>query len=346
MFFTSDNASGAAPDIMAALTRANTGYARGYGADDIMARVTGQIRTLFDAPQAAVYLVATGTAANALALANYIQPYQAVFAHQSAHIAVDECGAPEFFTNGAKLIAVAGDHGKMTPDTLADALARIGTGGVHGVQRGILSITNLTEAGTLYSATEIAQLSAIAKSYNLPVHMDGARFANAFAAQQMSQPNLKPADVTWRAGIDILSFGGTKNGCLGVEAVVMFDPAKAWDFELRRKRGGHLFSKHRYLSAQIEAYLTDDLWLRLAMAANQMGAKLAAGLTLLPETKLLHPAPANMMFTEWPLGTNARAFDRGAAFYDIPSRREGARLVASWSTTDTDIDNLLAALRP
>lgn len=346
MFFTSDNASGAAPDIMAALTRANSGYARGYGADDIMARVTTQIRTLFDAPQAAVYLVATGTAANALALASYIQPYQAVFAHSAAHIAVDECGAPEFFTNGAKLIAVAGDHGKMTPDTLAKAVARIGTGGVHGVQRGILSITNLTEAGTLYSATEIAALTAVAKSYHLPVHMDGARFANAFVAQQMTNPTLKPADVTWRAGIDILSFGGTKNGCLGVEAVVMFDPAKAWDFELRRKRGGHLFSKHRYLSAQFEAYLTDDLWLRLAKDANSMGGMLKSGLQSMADVNLLHPSPANMLFPDWPTGTNARATARGAAFYEMSSPREGARLVTSWSTTEADIQNLLAALRP
>lgn len=341
MFFTSDNGSGAAPEIMAALTQANTGFARGYGADEIMTRVTAQIRHLFDAPEAAVYLVASGTAANALALASYIQPYHAIFAHTAAHIAVDECGAPEFFTNGAKLIPVAGDHGKMTPETLSAALSRIGNGGVHGVQRGMMSITNLTEAGTAYDPAEVAALTALAKSYHLPVHMDGARFANALVATGAS-----PADMTWRAGVDVLSFGGTKNGCLGVEAVVMFDPAHAWEFELRRKRGGHLLSKHRYLSAQFEAYLTDDLWLRLAATANDMGTKLAAGVAQLPEARLLHPAPANMMFTEWPLGTNARAFARGAAVYDIPSAREGARLVASWSTTDADVENLLAALQP
>lgn len=341
MFFTSDNGSGAAPEIMAALAQANTGFARGYGADEIMTRVTAQIRHLFDAPEAAVYLVASGTAANALALASYIQPYHAIFAHTAAHIAVDECGAPEFFTHGAKLIPVAGDHGKMTPETLSAALSRIGNGGVHGVQRGMMSITNLTEAGTAYDPAEVAALTALAKSYHLPVHMDGARFANALVATGAS-----PADMTWRAGVDVLSFGGTKNGCLGVEAVVMFDPAHAWEFELRRKRGGHLLSKHRYLSAQFEAYLTDDLWLRLAATANDMGTKLAAGVAQLPEARLLHPAPANMMFTEWPLGTNARAFARGAAFYDIPSAREGARLVASWSTTDADVENLLAALQP
>lgn len=341
MFFTSDNGSAAAPEIMAALARANTGFARGYGADEIMKRVTAQLRALFDAPEAAVYLVATGTAANALSLAAYVQPYHAIFGHAAAHIAMDECGAPEFFTHGAKLVAVPGDHGMMTPETLTAALSRIGNGGVHGVQRGMLSITNLTEAGTAYSAAQVAELAALAKSYHLPVHMDGARFANALVATGSS-----PADMTWRAGVDVLSFGGTKNGCLGVEAVVMFDPARAWEFELRRKRAGHLLSKHRYLSAQFEAYLTDDLWLRLAGTANQMGAILAQGVAALPDTKLLHPAPANMMFTDWPKGTNARAFARGAAFYDMPSAREGARLVTSWSTTEAEIDALLAALRP
>jgi threonine aldolase len=343
MFFTSDNTSGAAPEIMAALLRANTGYARGYGADDIMARVTDQIRTLFDAPDASVYLVASGTAANALALATNVQPYDAVFAHTDAHIAVDECGAPEFYTNGAKLIGVAGDHGKMTPASLTAALGKIGHGGVHGVQRGMVSITNLTEAGTAYTPAEVAALTAAAQG--LPVHMDGARFANALVATGAS-----PADMTWRAGVDVLSFGGTKNGCLGVEAVVMFDPARAWEFELRRKRGGHLLSKHRFLSAQFEAYLTDDLWLCLAGDANAMGTKLARGVQSLPGTQLLHPAPANMMFTQWPLGTNLRAMNRGAQFYPAhitpEGTSEGARLVTSWSTTDADIENLLAALRP
>lgn len=342
MFFTSDNASGAAPEIIAAVTRANEGYARSYGADEIMARVTTQIRSLFDAPEAAVYLVPTGTVANSLALALYAQPWTAIFAHPEAHIATDECGAPEFYTNGAKLVGVDGAHGKMTPETLSAALGRIGESGVHGVQRGILSITNITEAGTLYTPAEIAALTAIARAKGLRSHLDGARFANAIAAS-----GATPAEMTWQAGIDILSFGGTKNGCMGVEAVVMFDPAKAWEFELRRKRGGHLFSKHRYLSAQMEAYLTDDLWLRLATQANAMGARLAKGVAALPDARLLHPAPANMMFPEWAPGTNARAFARGAMFYPMPGAagRDTARLVTSWSTTEADVDALLNALR-
>lgn len=342
MFFASDNASGAAPEIIAALARANEGYARSYGADDVMARVTTRIRTLFDAPEAAVYLVPTGTAANALSLAIYSQPWSAIFAHPDAHIAVDECGAPEFYTNGAKMIGVDGPQGKMTPASLAQALGRIGESGVHGVQRGMLSITNLTEAGTAYTPAEIAALTALAKAKGLPCHLDGARFANALVAT-----GATAAEMTWQAGIDVVSFGGTKNGCMGVEAVVLFDPARAWEFELRRKRAGHLFSKHRFLSAQFEAYLTDDLWMRLATQANAMGARLAAGVVTLPGARLKHPAPANMMFPEWPVGTNDRAFAKGAMFYPMPapSGLEGARLVSSWSTTTAEVDGLLDALR-
>lgn len=342
MFFTSDNASGAAPEIMAALARANEGFARSYGADAIMDRVTDQMRTLFEHPEAAVFLVSTGTAANALALALYAQPWSAVFAHTDAHIAVDECGAPEFYTSGAKMVGVAGAHGKMTPHALTEALGKIGGSGVHGVQRGMLSITNVTEAGTVYTAAEVAALAAIARAHGVPSHLDGARFANAIVAT-----GATPAQMTWEAGIDVVSFGGTKNGCLGVEAVVIFDPAKAWEFELRRKRAGHLTSKHRFLSAQIEAYLTDDLWLRLATHANAMGARLAQGLDHIPGITLHHTVQANMMFPEWPAGTHARAEANGAAYHPFPATegREAARLVTSWNTPEAEVDGLLTVLR-
>ena len=343
MFFASDNGSGAAPEVIAALTRANEGYARSYGADPIMARVKTLVRQLFEAPEAEVYLVATGTAANSLAIALLTPPWAAVFAHVDAHVAMDECGAPEFFSGGAKMIPVAGAHGKMTPETLTAALSRIGEAGVHGVQRGMLTVTNVTEAGTVYTPAEIAALTAVAKSRNLPSHLDGARFANALVAT-----GATPAEMTWKAGIDILSLGGTKNGCLGVEAVVLFDPTKAWEFELRRKRAGHLFSKHRFLSAQMEAYLTGDLWLHLATQANAMGARLVEGLAQIPGTSLLHPAPANMLFPLWPIGTNDRAMTKGAIYYPMqgPEGFDHGRLVASWSTTGDDVDALLTALKP
>jgi threonine aldolase len=338
MRFASDNTSGAAPEVMAALLRANEGYDRSYGADAAMTRVTTLVRRLFQAPEAVVHLVATGTAANALAIATHCPPWGAVFCHQYAHVAEDECGAPEFYS-GAKLVLVPGDWGKMTPETLSAALARTGESGVHGVQRGMLTLTNVTEAGTVYTPAEIAALTALAKAHGLPTHLDGARFANALVATGAS-----PAEMTWQAGIDILSLGGTKNGCLGVEAVVLFEPAKAREFELRRKRGGHLFSKNRFLSAQMEAYLSDGLWLRLASHANAMGQRLAEGLTTKGAT--VPEAPANMLFPEWTPGTHDRLEAAGAHFYRLsPSEgRERARLVTSWSTTEADVDRFLAAL--
>ena len=342
MHFASDNGSGVHPDIMAAILRANDGYARSYGADAIMDRVRNRIRQLFDAPEAAVHLVATGTAANALSVALYAQPWTAVFCHEQAHVALDECGAPEFYS-GAKLALVPGAHGRMTPKTLTQALGRIGENGVHDVQRGMLSLTNVTEAGTVYTTAEIAALTALARARGLPCHLDGARFANALAAT-----GATPAEMTWQAGIDILSLGGTKNGCMGVEAVVIFDPAKAWEFELRRKRGGHLFSKHRYLSAQMDAHLTDGLWLRLATHSNTMAARLARGLAQVQGAQLLHPTEANILFPEWSPGTHDRAEAQGAVYNRHPAEpgREAARLVTSWSTTETDVDAMLEALKP
>ncbi len=348
MFFASDNASGVPPQVLAALARANDGYTKSYGADTIMDGVRARIREIFEAPEAAVYLVATGTAANSLALSIGCQPWGAVFCHRHAHVEADECGAPEFFTGGAKLVLVDGAHGKMTPDTLQAALARTGRGGVHSVQRGMLTLTNVTEAGTVYTPSEVAGLAALAHADGLPVHLDGARFANALVAG-----NASPADVTWRAGVDILSFGGTKNGLMGVEAVVIFDPAKAWEFELRRKRAGHLFSKHRFLSAQMEAYLDGDLWLTLARQANRAATRLSAEIAQVPGGTLTHPTQANMVFAGFPRALHRKAQDAGAAYYFWPFDQtlDGpddevltARLVASWSTTDADVDGFLQLL--
>jgi threonine aldolase len=337
MRFASDNTSGAAPEIMAAIVKANEGYEHSYGADAAMARVTEQVREIFEAPQAVVHLVATGTAANALAIAAHCPPWAAVFCHRHAHIAEDECNAPEFYS-GAKLVLVPGDHGKITPETLSAALSATGESGVHGVQRGMLSLTNVTEAGTVYTPAEIASLTAQARAKGLPCHLDGARFANALVAT-----GATPAQMTWKAGIDVLSFGGTKNGCLGVEGVVLFNPEKAWELELRRKRGGHLFSKHRFLSAQMEAYLSDGLWLRLAARANAMGQRLVQGLR--DRQAQVPEAPANMLFPDWAAGHHDRLEAAGAVYYRFPAPegRERARLVASWSTTEADVDRFLAA---
>lgn len=349
MFFTSDNASGVAPQVMAALAKANEGYEKSYGTDAIMDRVRAQIRAIFEAPEAAVYLVVNGTTANSLALSIGCPPWGAVFCHQAAHINVDECSAPEFFTNGAKLIGLAGPHGKITPQSLAQGIATTGQGGVHGVQRALLSLTNVTEAGTVYTPAEVGALTTLAHADGQICHMDGARFANALVTTKAT-----PAEMTWKSGIDILSFGGTKNGLMGVEAVVIFDPAKAWEFELRRKRSGHLISKHRFLSAQMEAYLDGGLWLHLAAQANAMASRLSRGITSLPGVTLTHPTEANIVFASWPRAGHNRARMAGATYHFWPSDppTDGpadeplpARLVTSWCTTESDVDTFLSSLK-
>ncbi|MFD1911696.1 threonine aldolase family protein [Halodurantibacterium flavum] len=349
MFFASDNSSPAAPEVLEAIARANEGYAMPYGNDPIMERVRSRIREIFEAPEAAVYLVATGTAANSLALAIFNPPWGSVYCHRNAHIEEDECGAPEFYMGGGKLVLLDGDHARMTPEGLEKAIGFTGRAGVHNLQKGMLSLTNATENGTIYRPGDVARLTAIARAHGLPSHMDGARFANAVVSA-----GCTPAEMTWKAGIDVLSFGGTKNGLMGVEAVVIFDPAKAWEFELRRKRGGHLFSKHRYLSAQMEAYVTDDLWLRLAGQANRAAARLSQGILSVPGASLVHPTEANAVFASWPRGGHRKAQEAGAAYYFWPFNQSldgpdheplSARLVCSWSTTDQDVDRFLELIR-
>lgn len=337
MFFASDNGAPVPQAIMDALIRANTGATLSYGADAPMARLRDQIRKIFDAPEAEVHLVTTGTAANSLSLALYTPPYGSVFCHRHAHIAEDECGAPEFYSGGAKLTLIDGAHGKITPEALEAAIATTG-GSVHSVQPSILSLTNVTEAGTTYSTTEIAALAAKAKSKGLPTHLDGARFANALAAT-----NANPADMTWRAGVDVLSLGGTKNGLLGAEAIVLFDPSKSWELELRRKRAGHLSSKMRYIAAQMEAWFEGDLWLTMARHSNAMARRLADGLAIIEGAELLHPVQANMVFVRLPEETHARAKAAGAVYYSMGGGV--CRLVTAWNTTEIDVDTLLQAFR-
>lgn len=345
MFFTSDNAGPAHPAALQALIRANEGYRSGYGADAEMDRVREAVRTLFEAPQAAVYLVATGTAANSIALATMAQPWQTIFCTRMAHIHDDECNAPEFYS-GAKLTLVDDINAKMTPEALRAALEAEETRGVHGPQRGPVSITQVTEKGTVYALDEISALTGVARSYGLKTHLDGARFANAVAALGCS-----PAQMTWKAGIDVVCFGGTKNGLLGVEAVVIFDPELAWEFELRRKRGGHLFSKHRYLSAQMEAYLEGDLWLELASAANASGQRLAEGLRAINSVRFPYEPEANLMFFEAPRALHRKALAAGAQYYVMGSM-EGSddgmvlgRLVCDWSMDAAGVDTFLDALK-
>ncbi len=349
MQFASDNSSGAHPAVMDALVRANEGFASSYGADPAMDEVRRRVREIFEAPEAAVYLVATGTAANAVSLSAICPPWSAVYCHRHSHIMEDECGAPEFYTGGSKLVPIYGEGAKMDPVCLSRTLESAAQVGVHNVQRGAVSLTNVTEMGAVYTPGEVAGICDIAKEWDLPCHLDGARLANALVATGAS-----PAEMTWRAGIDILSFGGTKNGLLGAEAVVIFDPARSWEFELRRKRGGHLFSKHRYLSAQMQAYLADGLWLRMASDANAAGARLARGVSAIEGASLLYPAHANMVFAVLPRAAHRRATEAGAIYHPWPSDRQddgsddgplSARMVCSWCTSSAEVDGLLAAFR-
>ncbi len=346
MNFASDNTGPAHPKVLEALARANQGYAMPYGADPLMEEVRTRIRDAFEAPEAAVPRSATGTAANALLLATMTQPWQTVFCSRVAHVHEDECNAPEFFTGGAKLTLVDAPDGKMTPDALRAAIAGEETRGVHGPQRGAVTITQATEKGTVHSVGDLRALTAVARDFGLPVHMDGARFANALVAL-----GCTPAEMTWKTGIDAVSFGGTKNGLMGVEAAVIFDPAKAWEFELRRKRGAHLFSKHRFLSAQMAAYLTDGLWLDMARAANAAAARLAEGLRANAAVRFLYQPQANIIFAEWPRAGHRRLHEAGARYYIWNGGLDGpddeplvARLVTDWSATDAAVDQFLSIL--
>ena len=331
---------------MDALATANEGFAKPYGADPIMQDVRTRLREIFEAPEAAIYLVATGTAANSIALATIGQPWQTVFCSPVAHIQEDECNAPEFYSGGAKLTLV-GDRDKMSAQALNAAIGREETRGVHGAQRGPVSITQVTERGSVYTLDEIRALCDVAKSFDVPVHLDGARFANAQVALGCSA-----ADMTWKAGVDVVSFGGTKNGLMGVEAVILFDPSKAWEFELRRKRGAHLFSKHRYLSAQMAAYLRDDLWLDSARAANANCARLANGLAN-AGAQLLYEPQAKMIFADFPRAAHQRLHDAGAIYYVWEGQLDGndpeelltARLVCDWSITHDQIDRFVDILK-
>ncbi len=347
MHFASDNTGPTHPTVMAAVARANEGYAMPYGKDPWEAAATALIRKLFEAPQAQVFYVATGTAANALALGCLAPPWSTVFCHAQAHILIDESNAPQFYTGGAHLHGIEGAQGRISPDALHAAIAHYPLGDVHTPLPGALSLTNVTEAGTLYTVEDISTLNSIAKSHGLPTHLDGARFANACAALECSA-----AELSWKAGVDVLSFGGTKNGCMGVEAVIFFDPIHAQSFHRRRMRGGHLHSKHRSLSAQMEAFLTNDLWLRLGEQANGALSYLAQRLATLPHVAIESGGAANMLFARFPRRLHRAALDAGAQFYSWSNVDEGdpeepiiARLVCDWSTSRTATDAFIAVLK-
>jgi threonine aldolase len=334
----SDNAAAVAPEILAAVEAANTGSALAYGGDDLTAHLQDVVRFVFDHPTARVFPVTSGTAANSLALSAATPPWGAVLCHPSAHIITSEGGATSLFGGGAVMQGVAGDHALIDPDRLRAALESVRWGDPHESQPSVLSLTLPSDYGTLYRPEEITALTAIARDRGMRVHVDGARIANAVAALGCS-----PADVTWRAGVDVLSLGATKNGALSAEAIVAFDDRIADQLVYRTKRSGHVTSKMRFQSAQLSAYLTDGLWLRLATTSNERMAALVAELETMDEVRLAERVDVNMAFVELPPPVIDELAGAGLLCYRMSPTT--VRLVTSWQTTDADVAAAANAVR-
>ena len=347
MLFTSDNWSEVHPAVMDAMASANRSSVPAYGADDHTTAATRALSEVFEREVTVAY-VTTGSAANGLALACLTPPWGAVIAHEHAHVHIDECGAPEFYTGGAKVLTVPageGAPGKLTPEGVRAALSVYDPPAYHRVRPAVLSLTQATEWGTVYGADEIGALAEEARRFGLAVHMDGARFANAVAASGAS-----PADLTWRAGVDALCLGGTKNGCMAAEAVIFFTERGADQLPWRQKRAGLSWSKHRFLSAQWSAYLADGLWLDLAARANGMAREVAETLGSKRNIALVRHPDINEVFAIMPDGMAEWLRGAGAQFYDWVQPndrydRHARRFVTSYVTTDADVAALRAALR-
>ena len=348
MNLTSDNIAPAHPAVLEGLAAANSGPARPYGHDEENARVEALLSDVFER-QVAAFLVTTGTAANAISLAQMTPPWGAAIGHAEAHVMHDECGAPEFYTNGAKIVGAPGPDGRLTPASLGDLLGRdFWTPPTH-VTPAALTLSQATEAGTVYRPGEVAALAEVARSKGLRVHMDGARFANAVASTGAS-----PAELTWKAGVEALSFGFTKNGAMAAEAIVLFSDDLVKNLAERRKRGGHTWSKGRFIAAQIAALLADGLWLELARAANARAAELALGLEA-RGLRLAFPVEANEVFVWLPADLHEAMRASGAQYYvwtsrSVTSDRAGrpgdvmARLICSFATDPAEVASFLAAI--
>jgi len=334
--FASDNISSACPEVMDALAKANEANSASYGEDPWTKDLAGRLEEIFEKP-VTVFPVTTGTAANALALSTLTPAFGKIFCHELAHINTDECGAPEMFTGGAKLIDMPGANGRITAQALEETI--YGVGNVHHAQPSTVSITQACESGTVYSLEEIEAIATVAHAHGLNMHMDGARFANALVTLEVS-----PAQMTWQAGIDVLSFGGTKNGCLAAEAVVFFKPELVGDFPFLQKRAGQLLSKSRFISSQFTGYLTDDAWLRNAGQANTMAQRLSKGLAELPGLELAYPTQSNEVFVSMPAALIERLSEQGLAVNDEELDGKAVRFVTAWNTTESQVDDLLAVL--
>ncbi len=334
--FASDNYSGICPEAWAALAEANHGHARSYGDDPWTARASDLLREVFET-DCEVFFVFNGTAANSLSLASCCQSYHSILCHEIAHVETDECGAPEFFSNGTKLLMLPGENGKIAPAAIEHTVKK--RTDVHFPKPRAVSVTNATEVGTVYSADDLKAIWAKTKAFDLKLHMDGARFANAVASL-----GCAPKEITWQAGVDVLCFGGTKNGMAVGEAVVFFNRELAKEFDYRCKQAGQLASKMRFLSASWAGMLHDGAWLRHAMHANRMAARLSAALSDAPGVTLLFPSQANGVFVELPPHVIAALRAKGWLFYTFIGAG-GCRFMCSWDTAPEDVDALAADVR-
>lgn len=345
MNFASDNVYGVDPRILAALGEANGGTAPSYASDDLTGRSEAMLSEIFEKDVRA-FLVTTGTAANGLSLSAVAPPYGAVICHAESHISSDECNSPENFTGGAKLLGLPGSAGKLTSAEIEAALKRF-VRGAHDPKPSAVSITNVTELGTVYSPQEVKAISDLIRPRGIKLHMDGARFANAVAST-----GVTPAQLTWKAGVDVLSFGATKNGAMLLEAVVFFDPKLAEDFLYRRMRAGQLVSKSRYLGAQMVAYLANGLWLENASRANHLAKELRAGLEAVRGVRIPFATQANLVFAVLPRALHQRLVKAGASYHERPVREISpgddevvVRLVTSFATPQADVERFLATAR-
>lgn len=349
MIFSSDNWAGAHPAITANLARHSADFSPAYGSSELDRKVGDTFNRVFER-EVEVFFVATGTAANALSLALCNRPGGVAFCHSEAHMIADECGAPEYLTGGARLCPVPGQSGRMAPDALEAAIARYPAQFVHAGQPMAVSITQATEIGTVYALDDIAALAEVCARNGLPFHMDGARFANALVTLGASA-----ADMTWKRGVDIVSFGGTKNGCWCAEAIVVMDPEKAKAMPFLRKRAAQLFSKSRFIAAQFEAYFEGDLWLDTARHANAMAAGLAETLANSNRVRIAWQPQANEVFAVMPRALMLELNEAGARFYpwNTPAAFSDplepdetlCRFVTSFATTRREIDAFAALLR-
>ncbi len=338
MNFRSDNVTGIAPEILSAIIEANAGSSAAYGDDEYTQRLDGLLAEIFEC-EVRAFPVTTGTAANALSLGALSAPHGAIYCHAKAHLMIDECGAPEMFTGGAKMVPLDGAGGKLDAAELEALLAGERAGDVHHVQPAAISISQTTEAGTLYRPEEIAGIAEVARRHKLRLHMDGARFANAIAGL-----GVAPKDLTWKAGVDVLSLGATKNGAMAAEMVVFFDATLAENFYYRRKRAGQLLSKGRFIAAQLLAYFGDGLWLSMARHANNAAARLAQGLARAGVT-LAYPVEANMVFPLLPAAIAAKLGEAGFGFYEWAGQDPVTiRLVTAFDTRIEDLDRLIGAI--